>query len=143
MATFETTAFFNEQGTLITNDLPGLSNRKVKLIIQLNDGQPTGIDDIDIAALSKLYAADEPDYQDTTLNEPGIEYDTINEGEIVLVELPQSVGAIKLRPALVLKRLPTYDDFLVCGISTQHHRYIENFDEMADEGSPMFPFTGL
>jgi len=143
MATIETTAFFDDEGALITNNLPGLSNRKVKLIIQIDDGQPTGIDDIDIAALSKLYAVDEPDYEGPTLNEPEIEYDTINEGDIALVELPQAVGAVKLRPALVLKRLPTYDDFLVCGISTQQHQHIENFDEMVDESAPMFPFTGL
>lgn len=141
MATIETTAFFNGDGELVTNKLPGIKNRKVKLVIAFEDDAVNLEDEMSI--LIKSYVADEPDYAGNTVNEPKVEYDTINEGDIALVELPQSVGAIKLRPALVLKRLPTYRDFLVCGISTQQHHYINNFDEMIDENSPLFPFTGL
>lgn len=48
----------------------------------------------------------------------------MKEGDIVLVDLPQSAGGSKLRPALILKQLPQYNDFLVCGISTQINQYI-------------------
>ncbi len=40
------------------------------------------------------------------------------EGEIILAQLPQADGGTKLRPVLLLKELPGYKDFLVCGIST-------------------------
>jgi mRNA interferase MazF len=40
-------------------------------------------------------------------------------GNIVLIPLPQSDGAIKRRPALLLKQMPPFNDWLLCGISTQ------------------------
>ncbi len=67
----------------------------------------------------------------------------MKEGEIILAELPQSDGNIKLRPVLILKQLPGYNDFLVCGISTQIHQLIKNFDELIDETSKNFIQTGL
>ena len=40
-------------------------------------------------------------------------------------------GGLKLRPAICLRRLPPdYQDFLVCGISSQTARYQANFDEI-------------
>ena len=39
-------------------------------------------------------------------------------------------GGLKLRPAICLRKLPPdYQDFLVCGISSQTARYQKNFDE--------------
>lgn len=67
----------------------------------------------------------------------------MREGQIVLTHLPQSDGNIKLRPVLLLKKLPGYNDFLVCGISTQLHQLIKNFDELLDEKSTGFIETGL
>jgi mRNA interferase MazF len=140
MATIETPAFFNENGELITPGLPAIKNREVKLLILFRDDADADADNI--AVLSKSYTADEPDYGGAMLNEPDVEYNAINEGDIALVELPHA-GAIKLRPALILKRLPTFNDYLVCGISTQQHHYIDNFDEIVDESDPLFPGTGL
>ncbi|PLK46000.1 type II toxin-antitoxin system PemK/MazF family toxin [Emticicia sp. TH156] len=54
----------------------------------------------------------------------------MKQGEIVLASIPQADGHIKNRPILLLRKLPKYDDFLVCGISTQLHQIIENFDEL-------------
>ena len=54
----------------------------------------------------------------------------MKEGNIVLVDLPQSGGGSKLRPALILRQLPKYNDFLVCGISTQINQYIKELDEI-------------
>ena len=60
-------------------------------------------------------------------------------GNIILINLPQSDGSYKLRPALILKLLPKYNDFLVCGICTQLHQSIQGFDEK----ETYFPETGL
>ena len=35
----------------------------------------------------------------------------MTEGEIVLVSLPQADGQLKVRPSLVLRRLPPFNDF--------------------------------
>ena len=67
----------------------------------------------------------------------------MKEGEIILANLPQTDGNIKLRPVLLLKQLPGYNDFLVCGISTQLHQLVKNFDELIDEKSNSFIQTGL
>lgn len=67
----------------------------------------------------------------------------MREGEIILAGLLQSDGNIKLRPVLLLKQLPGHNDFLVCGISTQLHQLINNFDELIHEKSNNFIQTGL
>ena len=67
----------------------------------------------------------------------------MKEGEIILANLPQSNGNLKLRPVLLLKQLPGYNDFLVCGISTQLHQFINGFDELIDESNNHFIQTGL
>ena len=67
----------------------------------------------------------------------------MREGEIILANLPQSDGNFKLRPVLLLKQLPGYNDFLVCGISTQLQQLIKDFDELIDEKNNNFYQTGL
>lgn len=67
----------------------------------------------------------------------------MREGEIVLASIPQFDGTIKLRPVLLLKQLPGYNDFLVCGISTQLHQLINGFDELLSDKSTDFVQTGL
>ena len=54
----------------------------------------------------------------------------MREGELVLVELPQATGTPKRRPALVLRQMPGYGDYLVCGLSSQLRQYIAGFDEL-------------
>ena len=41
----------------------------------------------------------------------------------------QADGQIKNRPVVLLRRLPPFGDFLVCGISTQLHQRVTGFDE--------------
>ncbi len=42
-------------------------------------------------------------------------------------------GGLKLRPAICLRKLPpNYQDFLVCGISSQLARFQEKFDEIVE-----------
>lgn len=65
------------------------------------------------------------------------------EGEIALADLPQADGIIKLRPVLLLKELPGFKDFLVCGISTQLRHQIIGFDEVINQTADDFEQTGL
>ena len=46
----------------------------------------------------------------------------MNEGDIALAPLPQADGQIKTRPVVLLRRLPPFGDFLVCGVSSQLHQ---------------------
>jgi mRNA interferase MazF len=67
----------------------------------------------------------------------------MREGEIILANLPQLDGSLKLRQVLLLKQLPGYNDFLVCGISTQLHQLINGFDELIEEKNKYFSLTRL
>lgn len=67
----------------------------------------------------------------------------MTQGDIILIEMPQRDGRKKRRPALVLKVLPPFDDCLICGISTQLHQEVEDFDYILEKGSAGFEETGL
>jgi mRNA interferase MazF len=69
----------------------------------------------------------------------------ISEGHVVLFKFPStSQTAGKLRPALVLKRLPgKYNDWLICMISSQLHQFIKNIDEQITPNDPDFQKSGL
>lgn len=54
----------------------------------------------------------------------------MKEGDIGLAALPQSDGQFKLRPVLLLKYLPDFGDFVVCGISTQLRHEQKGMDEI-------------
>ena len=54
----------------------------------------------------------------------------MREGAVILVPIPQADGVIKNRPALVLRQLPKFGDWLVCGLSTQLAQYVPDFDEL-------------
>jgi mRNA interferase MazF len=54
----------------------------------------------------------------------------MKEGNIVLTPIPQSNQEIKNRLALILPIMPRYQDFLVCGISSQLKQYVRDFDEI-------------
>jgi len=53
----------------------------------------------------------------------------MKDGDVVIARLPQQDGSIKDRPALCLRRLPPFDDLLVCGISTQLQQLAPELDE--------------
>ena len=67
----------------------------------------------------------------------------MREGEIILAPLPQSDGKTKLRPVLLLRRLPGYNDYLVCGISTQLQQIVKDFDQLINEKSAHSVQSGL
>ena len=54
----------------------------------------------------------------------------MKEGDVVLTPIPQADGRVKNRPAIILREMPPYRDWLVCGVSTQLHHYVEDFDEI-------------
>ena len=67
----------------------------------------------------------------------------MKEGDIVTAYIPQSDLTFKKRPALLLKKLQKYDDFIVCGISSNIHQYIKGFDEIISKENEEFNNTGL
>jgi mRNA interferase MazF len=64
-------------------------------------------------------------------------------GDVVLTPIPQADGAIKNRPALILREMPACRDLLVCGISTQLHQEVKGFDELISSSDPDFAASGL
>ena len=63
-------------------------------------------------------------------------------GDIVLAIFPQDRKR-KLRPVLILKKLPKYNDLLVCAVSSQLHQHIPELDLLLDKNYPAFKQTGL
>lgn len=67
----------------------------------------------------------------------------MTEGDVVLTPLPQADGQIKNRPAIILREMPPYGDFLVCGVSTQLHQEVAGFDDPIRPGDADFAASGL
>ena len=67
----------------------------------------------------------------------------MNEGDIALAPLPQADGQIKNRPVVLLRRLPPFGDFLVCGVSTQLQQRVAGFDETIALADKEFAASGL
>ena len=67
----------------------------------------------------------------------------MKEGNIVLTPIPQPNQEIKNRPALILRIMPKYQDFLICGISSQLKQYIRDFDEIITSEGDDFKESGL
>ncbi len=67
----------------------------------------------------------------------------MKEGDVILTPLPQADGAMKHRPALLLRELPPFGDYLACGISSQLHQAVPEFDDIISEGEADFAASGL
>ena len=69
----------------------------------------------------------------------------IHDGKIVLFRFTQTNQTTgKLRPALVLRKLPGhYDDWLICMVSTQLSQRIEGLDEIIGPEDHDFKDSGL
>ncbi len=50
---------------------------------------------------------------------------------------------LKDRPVLFLKRMPPFEDFLVCGVSTQLQHGVPALDEVISPADPDFRTSGL
>ncbi|MBI5651656.1 MAG: type II toxin-antitoxin system PemK/MazF family toxin [Chloroflexi bacterium] len=66
-------------------------------------------------------------------------------GQIVLFRFPQTDRTQgKLRPALLLERLPgQFDDWLICMISSQLQQFVPGFDEIVQPNDDDFVQSGL
>lgn len=53
----------------------------------------------------------------------------MSEGDVSLTPLPQADGRTKPRPVILLRQMPSFGDWLVCGVSTQLHQAVPDFDE--------------
>jgi mRNA interferase MazF len=67
----------------------------------------------------------------------------MKEADVILASLPQADGGKKNRPALLLRELPPFGDFLICGISTQLHQAVPEFDEVITWQDSDFGSSGL
>ncbi len=67
----------------------------------------------------------------------------MKESDVVLTPVPQADGALKNRPAIVLRELPPFRDLLICGISTQLHQKVNGFDEIISAPDSDFSQSGL
>src|SRR5712692_8037358 len=67
----------------------------------------------------------------------------MKEGSVVLTPIPQADGMIKNRPAIILREMPPYKDFLVCGVSTQLDNEVKGFDELISSRDDDFESSGL
>lgn len=64
-------------------------------------------------------------------------------GDVVLAALSQANGEIKLRPSILLCQLPSFGDWLACGISTQVRHFVPDFDELIAPADADFADSGL
>jgi mRNA interferase MazF len=67
----------------------------------------------------------------------------LKEGDVILTPVPQADGAIKNRPAIILREMLPFKDCLVCGISTQLHHEVKGFDEIISPSDMDFASSGL
>lgn len=67
----------------------------------------------------------------------------IIEGDVVLTPLPQADGRVKNRPAIALRQMPRFGDWLICGISTQQHLEVAGFDDLILARDADYPASGL
>lgn len=67
----------------------------------------------------------------------------MEEGAIVRIALPQSDGKIKSRPALLLKRIEPFNDWLLCSISSKLHNEVKGVDIVIDKEHPDYVASRL
>lgn len=64
-------------------------------------------------------------------------------GDVVTIALSQSDGMIKYRPAILLKQVPPFDDWIVCPVSTQLRHEVAGLDILINVSHPDFIAMGL
>ena len=67
----------------------------------------------------------------------------MKEGDVVIVAMPQANGTIKNRPTIALREMPSFQDMLVCGVSTQLHQEVKDFDEIISPTDSDFTASSL
>jgi hypothetical protein len=74
MQAIETTANFNEKGELEIDNLPMIKNKKVKLLILIEENEQSEWYQFSGKSLSAAYGENEPDYTLNMLKEPNPDY---------------------------------------------------------------------
>ena len=67
----------------------------------------------------------------------------MKESDVIITPIPQANGAIKNRPAIILREMLPYKDFLVCGISSRLYQEVAGFDEIISVYDDDFIASGL
>lgn len=67
----------------------------------------------------------------------------MDEGNVIKAFVPQADGKYKSRPAILLKKLPYFDDWLICGISSKIHTVHKNFDLLINTEHEDYQNAGL
>ena len=74
MKAIETTATFDDNGEIIMDKMPGIKNKKVKLLILIEDDSNDDLYNLSSESLSKAYADNEPEYDLLLVKEPNAGY---------------------------------------------------------------------
>ncbi len=67
----------------------------------------------------------------------------MKEGDVALTAFQQADGKTKNRPAIILRVMPPFDDFLICGVSRQLRHQVAGFDEVIARTDADFVSSGL
>lgn len=67
----------------------------------------------------------------------------MNEGDVVISPFRMAGGGVKNRPAVLLRVMPPFGDFLICGISQQLRQEVAGFDELISSSDADFQESGL
>ena len=67
----------------------------------------------------------------------------MNEGQVVKAYIMQADGKYKNRPVVLIKKLPYFDDWLVCGISSKIHTAHQGLDIVITQAHSDFMETEL
>ncbi|HKO80878.1 MAG TPA: type II toxin-antitoxin system PemK/MazF family toxin [Chitinophagaceae bacterium] len=67
----------------------------------------------------------------------------MKQGDIALFSVRQANGQPKNRPVLLLKQMPPFNDWLVCGISSQLRQECKGFDYIILDTDLTYTATGL
>ncbi|MBA2761527.1 MAG: type II toxin-antitoxin system PemK/MazF family toxin [Segetibacter sp.] len=67
----------------------------------------------------------------------------MNEGNVVIVAMPQADGSVKNRPTIILREMPPFQDMLLCGVSSQLHQEVKGFDEIITPTDSDFATSSL
>ncbi len=67
----------------------------------------------------------------------------MEKGSVIKVAFPQGDGKIKFRPAIALAKLPPFNDWIVCGVSSKINLEIKGLDIVINKNHSDFKLWGL
>ena len=67
----------------------------------------------------------------------------MEKGSVIKVAFVQGDGKIKFRPAIALAKVPPFNDWIVCGISSKINSEVKGLDILINKNHPDFKQWGL